>query len=288
MKLLKYCISVLFILLLYNGLHAQNHYPAFYPQLTRGISVGETLTFILTASDPDEDILTWSASNLPPDASFNTSTQEFVWTPSDTGSYVVSFSVDDGQGHVVSKDITIKVVNKGDWYIVRKADFETSAGTVFFINDSVGWVVSWSGAILHTTNGGANWSAQTSGTYAPFYGVHFTDSNTGWAVGGNGTILHTTDGGTNWSTQTSGTSEYLFDVHFADANTGWVVGHRGTILHTTDGGINWSTQTSGASSYLRGVYFTDSNTGWVVGISGKILHTTDGGTNWSAQTSGTS
>ena len=51
------------------------------------------------------------------------------------------------------------------------------------------------GTILRTTNGGASWIAQASGTNIRLYGVFFTDANTGTAVGWLGTILRTTTGG---------------------------------------------------------------------------------------------
>jgi hypothetical protein len=59
--------------------------------------------------------------------------------------------------------------------------------------------VGSAGAILVTTDGGATWSAQASGTTAPLYGVAFSDATRGWAVGGGyplaGVILATTNGG---------------------------------------------------------------------------------------------
>ncbi len=35
------------------------------------------------------------------------------------------------------------------------------------------------GTILRTTDGGATWTPQTSGTTGPLYGVSFVDANTG-------------------------------------------------------------------------------------------------------------
>jgi hypothetical protein len=51
------------------------------------------------------------------------------------------------------------------------------------------------GTILRTTDGGANWVTQTSGTLNHLYGVSFTDASHGTAVGVNGTILRTNTGG---------------------------------------------------------------------------------------------
>ena len=51
------------------------------------------------------------------------------------------------------------------------------------------------GPILATTDGGATWSAQSSGSSEKLIGVAFPDATHGWAVGNNGTILATATGG---------------------------------------------------------------------------------------------
>ncbi|MCH7879201.1 MAG: hypothetical protein IH914_07805 [candidate division Zixibacteria bacterium] len=107
---------------------------------------------------------------------------------------------------------------------------------VSFSDANTGTAVGTGGAILRTTDGGANWVSQTSGTTEWLRGVSFSDANAGTAVGLAGTILRTTDGGANWVSQTSGTSQNLLGVSFSDANTGTAVGDLGTILRTTDGG----------------------------------------------------
>jgi hypothetical protein len=66
--------------------------------------------------------------------------------------------------------------------------------------------------IPRTTDGGANWTRQSSATDTPLYGVSFVDGNTGTAVGASGLILRTTDGGANWTSQSSGTSAPLNGV----------------------------------------------------------------------------
>src|SRR3954467_5183050 len=70
-----------------------------------------------------------------------------------------------------------------------------------FISSSVGWVSGASGMILHTTNGGGTWTAQTTGVGATLIlrSVTFTDASNGWSVGDNGTIIHTSNGGTTWT-----------------------------------------------------------------------------------------
>jgi photosystem II stability/assembly factor-like uncharacterized protein len=137
------------------------------------------------------------------------------------------------------------------------------------------------------------WTAQTSGTTIPLFGVYFTDVNNGTAVGDAGTILRTTNGGIDWTSQSSGiTTGWLKGVFFTDVNNGTAVGydnsnHVGAIIRTIDGGTNWTSQTSGTTKPLYDVSFTDPNNGIVVGTESTILRTTNGGTNWTSQTWGT-
>ena len=74
---------------------------------------------------------------------------------------------------------------------------------ILLIGGSLTWAVSgidfvgkpYIGTILKTTNGGATWTSQTSGTIYRLYSVYFTDVNTGYAVGDGGIILKTITGG---------------------------------------------------------------------------------------------
>jgi len=62
------------------------------------VKEGQNLSFTVTASDPDDDILTYSCLNLPDGASLNPSSGSFSWTPSYTqsGEYQLLFTVTDG------------------------------------------------------------------------------------------------------------------------------------------------------------------------------------------------
>jgi hypothetical protein len=64
-----------------------------------------------------------------------------------------------------------------------------------FTDANTGTAVGQGGTILRTTDGGASWVAQESGTMEYLQGVLFTDANTGTVVGSAGTILRTTNGG---------------------------------------------------------------------------------------------
>jgi len=184
----------------------------------------------------------------------------------------------------------------GGWFWQNPLPQGNDLTSVTFTDSSHGWAVGEAGTILATSDGGATWNGQSSGTNARLWAVAFTDPSHGWAVGGDGIILATTDGGTTWTKQSSGTNEDLYSVTFTDSSHGWAVGESydwstGTpssvILATTDGGATWTQQHSAANAHLSSVTFTDASHGWVVGYSGTILATTDGGATWTQQSSGT-
>lgn len=68
---------------------AQNHAPTLDAIGNKVITAGQTLQFVVTASDPDGDIVTLAASNVPAGAKFNPQNGVFSWTTaiSNIGTY---------------------------------------------------------------------------------------------------------------------------------------------------------------------------------------------------------
>jgi|GEM_PF-890409 len=72
------------------------------------------LSFIVTANDADQnDILTYSASDLPLGSSLNPTTGGFSWTPNyiQSGTHPITFTVSDGKGGTDSEVVTITISN---------------------------------------------------------------------------------------------------------------------------------------------------------------------------------
>ena len=165
----------------------------------------------------------------------------------------------------------------------------TGLNGVAFVNASDGWAVGFGGTILHTTNGGATWTVQNSGTTSDLYGVAFVNASDGWAVGGypvygdgeGDNILATTNGGATWTAQSSGA--YLFKaVAFANASDGWAVSGAVTFA-TTNGGATWTAESPGPNGRIVtgcSVACANASDAWVAGEAG-IFATTDGGATWS-------
>jgi len=153
-----------------------------------------------------------------------------------------------------------------------------------FINEFTGWVIGYNlnspfnNVILKTTNSGANWAEQYTGT-GQMREVFFINTLTGFVSGDS--FYKTTNAGINWiATNPSGYVTGL-GLFFWDQNTGWIGGGSGsvnTIISTTNGGANWYSQLP-ISGHLYSIKFHTVQTGFAAGPNG-ILKTTNGGTNW--------
>ena len=87
-----------------------NHAPQFQAIDDQSVVEGGTLTFAVSATDADGDALSYSAKDLPPQASFTAATRTFTWTPGSgqVGPHSVTFEASDGKA-IASKAVTITV-----------------------------------------------------------------------------------------------------------------------------------------------------------------------------------
>jgi len=83
--------------------------PGLNPIGNKQVSTGVYLAFNISATDPDGDTLTYSATGVPSGATFNPTSRDFTWTPTTAGIYTVRFSVSDGRGGSDYEDVVITV-----------------------------------------------------------------------------------------------------------------------------------------------------------------------------------
>jgi len=72
-------------------------------------SAGNTVSFRASATDPDNDPLTYSATGLPFGATLNARTGEFLWPNATAGTFIVSVTVSDGLVTSAPQNVTITV-----------------------------------------------------------------------------------------------------------------------------------------------------------------------------------
>lgn len=139
--------------------------------------------------------------------------------PSDSGGYI------------------LRSFNGGEtWDILEHYEDLNGLYAVVFTDDSTGTVVGAGGTILHTTDGGENWSGQPSGTTKDLWDIFFLNPDTAVVVGGTssgdqGVMLTTANGGISWEEQSIPTTKGLFKVVFINNSIGTAVGGGGTILY---------------------------------------------------------
>lgn len=166
-------------------------------------------------------------------------------------------------------------------------------GRMFFINQNTGWGCGSTGKIVNSTDGGATWTPQSSGTSNYVEALFFIDQNEGWAGGGygggSGFIRHTTNGGATWQTQSPATSIHVSDMFFLNNLKGWAICYGGSTQRTTDGGNTW-TPAGGITNYFaQRIVMLDSAKGWICAYNsgtggsdgrGYIYKTTNSGDTW--------
>ncbi len=154
--------------------------------------------------------------------------------------------------------------------------------SVYFLNDSLGFICGNSGSIIETTDGGIIWNIISDSSTINLYDITFVNTLNGFIVGSNGALLTTNDGGKTWAKHSNLTSEALFKVYFlSDNRTGFIIGANGTIFKTYDAGANWSQINSPSNEILYDIDFINDQKGFIVGWDGEIMQTVDQGNNWS-------
>ena len=242
-----------------------------------------------------------------------------TWTRQAVGIQVKSIAFADSMhGYAVGANgsIATTIVGGTSWQVRSSASPASGVPALWdivFADAAHGWAVgggmdTGTGVILATADGGATWSAQTTGS--GLLGVSFPDAVHGWAVGGGShspgmgpavggppVILHTADGGLTWQTQSAGASfGSLNSVDFIDANHGWIAGSSGpfpagrpVLAATSDGGVTWNSVTLPQAPGSAGaVSFVDAQHGWAVtsltsAYPSAIYVTSDGGLTWTSQ-----
>jgi len=99
-------------------------------------------------------------------------------------------------GFGVIPSMSVSLAQSG-WFWQNPLPQGNSLNAVAVLDSDTVTVVGAAGTILRTTDGGATWTPQTSGTTNSLRGLSFVNANTGTVVSNYGTILRTTTGGVN-------------------------------------------------------------------------------------------
>lgn len=161
-----------------------NSPPVLEPIGTKVVAVRSSIRFMIEATDPEDDSLTYAASGLPARATFDASRRLFAWWPSagQRGRHRVTFSVSDGRSRA-SRTITIVVAGPnecegchgGGGRVHPGRDgvpcTDDDAPNVMTARVGTSWVSVWDGTWWDTQRGGG--SATQQGGHGDADGVEF-------------------------------------------------------------------------------------------------------------------
>jgi len=191
----------------------------------------------------------------------------------------------------------INLYSQGTWESVESPTNQVLR-SVHFVDSLYGWAAGDSGTIIHTTNGGIDWSLQDSKTDNKVVDVYFLNRNLGWASSWNltnlpfGTILlKTTNGGQSWTGEPyQDDNLFMTTILFLDSLNGWMGGKPHSLVRTTNGGMSWEQAEIDTSLFaflpVLNITFYNSQYGYacggVIDGAGVVWSTTNGGDNWFA------
>ena len=154
---------------------------------------------------------------------------------------------------------------------------------VRFVDSLHGMLISASGTVLFTSDGGVMWSR--SKIQGNLTRSAYLSLDTAIVCDETGKIWRTTDRGNTWNSQQL-FAHPLYASFFPSSQIGFVCGDSGEFAKTSDAGATWITQDIGAgdSIYLHCIDFYNKDTGIVGGFAngefGHTFVTTDGGNTW--------
>lgn len=124
--------------------------------------------------------------------------------------------------------------DQGHSWVQARVPVSSDLVAVQFVSPSLGWAVGHDGVILHTADGGQNWSKQLDGVQVTaliqqYYGHHLALEPADQPLLDAEVQRFISDGA----------DKPFLDVHFTDARNGFAVGAFNMAFRTRDGGEHW-------------------------------------------------
>jgi photosystem II stability/assembly factor-like uncharacterized protein len=209
---------------------------------------------------------------------------------------------DSLNGWVCGRDNTLapqihRTTDGGDtWVRQTVPNLGTNVGVkdIDFPTADLGWATTSSlsanplGAILHTIDGGENWTVQG------YTGAYYNDAldcrdslniaivSVQMFTSYVEKVLVSSDGGETWTENVVPIVDYTYGIQYVGDDI-WICSNYSQILKSSDNGATWNWQHR--SPLWQSVNWSDETNGWLVSGSHiatecYCLRTTDGGENW--------
>lgn len=190
-------------------------------------------------------------------------------------------------------DTIFKTTNGGSsWSPVHISHPGSSAGvfSIYFYNATIGYACLFDYTnnltyMLHTSDGGATWTAVAGGTVAGIGSNNMvaTNANTCYVVGFNGAtngLFKTTDGGATWNFLSNMNLSDCHSINYLGANTFLAAAGGNGILRSLDGGVTWNqVYSNNFNSDISSIQVLNSSTVVAAGTGAAIV-SYDAGSTW--------
>ncbi len=251
-------------------------------------TVGQALTFDLSATDVDQgQTLTFTSNNLPSGAtltSIGATSRHFSWTPTanQVGTVTVNFTVSDNGTPSLSDTKSVAITVTGGT-AAQWRQVNGPSGNVWSLLASGGNLFAGTadGGVFRSTDGGNNWMPVNNGFgNQSIYIYSLAVSGTMLFAGTNVGVYRTTDNGANWTQINNGLgSQYVFS--FAVNGTTVFAGtYLNGVYRTTDNGANWTQINNGLSNQTVRSLVMNGPALFAGADYNSVYRTTDNGANW--------
>ncbi len=253
-----------------------------FPTADIGIAVGDFGTVLRTTDGG----ITWKDLTIGDPIKGSTLMLNAISMPTSSTGIIVG-RIDSLVGtQMITRSLILRSVDAGQKWVRISPPLPNNRELlgVAFGGVTTATVVGDTGLIIHSTNAGQTWYAQSGigdperGDTVPppnnrLMGVAFSGPSKGFAVGTTGTILITSDGGGSWVKRPSPTFEALYAASTIDGVHVLAVGSAGAVIVSSNSGFSWGGATTGTTQSLYAAQFTDVDRGTIVGNSGVVLRT---------------
>ena len=185
---------------------------------------------------------------------------------------------------VGERGAVLRSTDKGEtWQRVPAPATAMLTGVSFAPHSAHGWAAGHDATVLHTTDGGATWTAQrpTDDIGTSFLAVLALDPQTALVVGAFGQSFATHDGGQTWAPfRPSEEDLHLNTLALTPDGTLVLAGERGLLLRSTDRGATWQPAESPYESSFYGLLALGEGRLLAVGLRGRIVASDDSGQTW--------
>jgi photosystem II stability/assembly factor-like uncharacterized protein len=182
----------------------------------------------------------------------------------------------------------VKTVNSGlTWTLL----YSTTATTVMAVGGTSAsnvFVLQADGSMMHSTNGGSNWTTSSQYSYLVFgFDVTFINANTGFAGGESGNLGRTTNGGVTWDSLPTPQADWsYYQIKAISPSEIYLVGHPAYLYKTSDLGNTWSALPINvpiSTTYLWNTLDKSGSTYTIGGDYGIVAQSTDGCNTWTTK-----